>query len=221
MLSFHFERYLGPGEIKGTVDLCGLAPDPGEFESLGPAAFLEGEITYQWQYSLVNDTTSSNWTDIDGAEGLTYDDPGGWNGIRYFRRLAINIANRDSINYPSNVLTVNLSVIGDWDQQEFGQNKWIGHIYQGKGDFSDQAYLGRMEESSIFTQDFDYNGTPSSPNYFSPSYGCSFLTEKFSVRYKMKLDVSPGNYNFKVRGDDGFRLSLDGGVTWAINDSWV
>src|SRR5690606_3468192 len=62
-----------------------------------------------------------------------------------------------------------------------------------------------------------YNGTPSSPNSFTPDHGCSFITEKFSVRYKMKLDVSPGDYTFVVKGDDGFRLSLDGGDTWVIN----
>ncbi|HLU88594.1 MAG TPA: hypothetical protein VKZ51_02100 [Cyclobacteriaceae bacterium] len=224
-VSFHFERYLGPGEIEGSQDLCGLTPDPVAFGSRGPAAFLEGTIAYQWQYSSVNDTISSNWTNIEGATGLTYkvaqydpQDPESWTGTRYFRRLATNFVNGQTIEYPSNVLRVNMSIIEGLNQGEYGHNAWIGHIYKGKGNFTDNAYLGRIYEDSIFYQNFDYNGLPSTPNYFTPDEGCAFLTERFSVRYKMKLDVSPGSYNFLVRADDGVRLSLDGGLTWAVND---
>src|SRR5690606_29188896 len=122
------------------------------------------------------------------------------------------------IEYPSNVLRVNMSIIEGLNQGEYGHNAWIGHIYKGKGNFTDNAYLGRIYEDSIFYQNFDYNGLPSTPNYFTPDEGCAFLTERFSVRYKMKLDVSPGSYNFLVRADDGVRLSLDGGLTWVVND---
>ncbi|MEX2593022.1 MAG: PA14 domain-containing protein [Anditalea sp.] len=225
-LSFNFERYLGPGEIEGSQDLCGIAPDPEEFGSRGPAAFLEGTVSYQWQFSTINDPDPDNWTDIPGANDLVYDVPAynpeneeSWSGARYYRRLATNTT-PDGVEekFASNVLTVNLSLIQGLDQQESGQNEWIGHIYRGIGDFSSNAYLGRMQEDDIFEQNFNFNGSVSQPNDFTPDYGCTFLTENFSVRYKMKLDVSPGIYTFFVRGDDGFRLSADEGATWIIND---
>src|SRR5690606_14992047 len=118
--------------------------------------------------------------------------------------VAINTSNDVKTEYASNVLTVNVAYIENLDQQEYGQNQWIGHLYKGKGNFSNNAYMGRINEEDIFSSDFDYNNTPSSPNSFTPDYGCDFVTEKFSIRYKMKLNVSPGSYNFQVRGDDGF-----------------
>jgi hypothetical protein len=220
-VSFNMVRYLGPGEIGGSQDLCGMAPDPAPFKSIGPAAFLAGSISYQWQYSPVN-SDDSQWTDIPGANGLTYDvsqySPGNGSETHYFRRVAINTSNDVVTKYASNVLTVNVSYINGDGQQEYGQNRWIGHLYDGIGNFSDNAYKGRIYEESIFKSNFDFNNTPSSPNSFTPDYGCTFVTERFSIRYKMKLNVSPGTYNFQVRGDDGFRLSVDGGASWIIND---
>jgi hypothetical protein len=235
-LSFNFERYLGPGEIEGSQDLCGIAPDPVQFGSRGPAAFLEGTIAYQWQFSLVNDPDAIHWTDIPGADGLTYDIPAfqpndqensqydptneeSWSGIRYYRRLATNATpDGEETKFASNILTVSRSIIQDVDQQESGQNEWIGHIYRTKGNFSNGTYLGRMKESDIFKQQFGFNGSVANPNPFTPDYGCTFVTEDFSIRYKMNLDVSPGTYTFMVRGDDGYRLSLDGGNTWIISN---
>lgn len=220
-ISFEMIRYLGPGEIEGSQDLCGIAPDPAAFKSRGPAAFLAGNISYQWQHSEIEDSDSESWEDISGATGLTYDvsqfTNGGSAETHYYRRVAINNAAGVLTKYPSNVLKVNVNYIEDIDQQEYGDNEWVGHIYRGKGTFNDDSYLGRVAEDSVFYQNFDYNGTPSSPNSFTPDHGCAFITERFSVRYKMKLDVSPGDYTFDVKGDDGFRLSLDGGNTWVIN----
>src|SRR5690606_6325328 len=84
--------------------------------------------------------------------------------------------------------------------------------------FDNNSYIGRLIESENFSQNFNYNGSASSPNSFTPAHGCEFLTNNFTIRYKMKLKVSPGSYEFLVRGDDGFRLSLDSGATWVIND---
>ncbi len=51
-----------------------------------------------------------------------------------------------------------------------------------------------------------------------PTHGCSLTTDNFSVRYKLTQTFANGNYQFTVGGDDGYRLSLDGGSTWAINN---
>jgi len=38
------------------------------------------------------------------------------------------------------------------------------------------------------------------------------------MRYKLTQSFADGDYILKVGGDDGYRLSLDGGTTWAINN---
>lgn len=239
-LSFDFELYFGPGEIAnpgnaaGVRSYCGIAPDPEAFESLGPAVFAEGsEPTYQWEYTTIANPTESDWIPIPGATGLTYDIPqydmstpaNAWTGTRYFRRRAENEVidgegNTQVNAFASNVLEVTIDIIADSDQEEYGINEWIGHIYSGIKNYDSQDYLGRMTENAVFVQDFDFNGLPSSPVTFTPDYGCPFLTDRFSVRYKMRLDVEPGTLNFAVRADDGFRLSLDGGLTWMLSGQW-
>ena len=49
---------------------------------------------------------------------------------------------------------------------------------------------------------------------------CTVYTETFSVRYKLTKTFANGTYDLKVSGDDGYRLSIDGGATWLIN-KWV
>ncbi len=239
-LSFNFELYFGPGEIRnagnesGVRSYCGIAPDPEPFESLGPAVFAEGtQPTYQWQYTSVENPSESDWISISGATGLTYDIPAydesipenAWTGTRFYRRKAENTAvdadgNTLVNTFSSNVLEVTISVIADLDQAAYGTNEWIGHVYSGAKNFDSEDYLGRITENAVFDQDFDYNGLPSTPVTFSPDYGCPFLTDRFSIRYKMRLDVEPGTLNFSVRADDGFRLSLDGGATWMLSGQW-
>jgi hypothetical protein len=48
--------------------------------------------------------------------------------------------------------------------------------------------------------------------------GCSVRTERFSVRFKLARTFPAGTYLFTVGGDDGYRLSIDGGATWLINN---
>src|SRR5690606_33819622 len=58
--------------------------------------------------------------------------------------------------------------------------------------------------------------------------GCAFDKETFSVRYMMEMPVTPGTYNFRITGDDGFRLKIFDGTRylvpvsgeWAI-DRWT
>lgn len=239
-LSFNFELYFGPGEIRnagnesGVRSYCGIAPDPEPFESRGDAVFAEGtQPTYQWQYTSVENPTESDWISISGATGLSYDIPAydesipenAWTGTRYYRRKAENTAldaegNTLVNTFSSNVLEVTISVIEDLDQSAYGTNEWIGHVYSGAKNFDSENYLGRVTENAVFDQDFNYNGLPSSPVTFTPDYGCPFLTDRFSIRYKMRLDVEPGTLNFAVRADDGFRLSLDGGTTWMLSGQW-
>ncbi len=222
-ISFEMVKYLGPGEIEGSQDLCGIAPDPLGFTSRGPASFLTGTVSYQWQHSLVDDAAPHHWTDIEGATGLTFDESqfhknGEDQEVHYYRRVAINTADDVVSRVPTDQrLRVTVNYIENLDQEEYGDNRWIGHIYRGKDTINDDLYMGRTLENEVFAQNFNYNNIPSSPVYFTPDYGCTFLTDDFMVRYKMAMSLEPGDYTFKVRGDDGFRLSLNGGASWVIN----
>ena len=60
---------LNPGVISGTQTVC-VDEDPLAFVS-EQAAYGDGTITYQWEYSLNN----INWTEIDGATSEVYDSP--------------------------------------------------------------------------------------------------------------------------------------------------
>lgn len=234
-LSFEIDLYFGPGEIKipgnstGVASYCGTNPNPPAFQSPGPAVFASGVVsTYQWQYSLTN-SPSATWIDIPGATGATFDipayvegDPDSWTGTRYFRRGATNtIVNDDetttNVDVYTNVLQINIQAIENLDQQEFGNNQWIGHIYNGVRNFSSSNYLGRDVENIVFTQNFGGYIGPGSPIYYSPDHGCSVIFDNKTVRYKMRMDVEPGTYLFKVNGDDGYRLFLNGALT-TINE---
>lgn len=99
------------------------------------------------------------------------------------------------------------------DQNEYGINSWIGHVYDGTNNFQSANYLGRHTE----TQNFDENFGGDNVN-FPLGTGCQVTTETYSVRFRMALNVTTcGVYPITIGGDDGVRLSVDGGATWETN----
>lgn len=221
--SFEIELYFGPGEIKmgndasGSVTFCGINPDPTLIRSIGPAVFANGEVTdYFWQYATTNEE-STIWTTIPGATEKDYkiptydagDPDNDWTGIRYYRRGATNTIIEDDLTSTdvdvfTNVLEVIVNPIADLDRTEFGVNSWIGHAYGSPRNFATSNYSGRVTQNPIFTQNF-----PS-------GVGCNSQTSNFTVQYRMRLNVSPGTYDFSVNGDDGYRLLING--TTVINE---
>lgn len=91
-------------------------------------------------------------------------------------------------------------------------NTWIGYVYDGT---AMNFYRGFVTEGSGISPNFDqsFGGTNTSYN----TSDCSVQTETFSVRYRLQKNFTAGTYIITVGGDDGYRLSLDGGATWAIN----
>jgi len=101
------------------------------------------------------------------------------------------------------------------DQTTYGTNNvWRGYAYTGTN-FNN--YMGYVTEGASASPNFDESFGGDNVTY--STNGCSFNTTGFSMRYKLSVALS-GNYTFTVGGDDGYRLSLDGGSTWAINN-WV
>jgi hypothetical protein len=89
---------------------------------------------------------------------------------------------------------------------------WRGYVYDG---INFNTYKGMVSKGAAGDPSFidDFGG--SDVNYATNS--CSIQTETFSVRYRLTTTFAAGNHTFIVGGDDGYRLSLDGGATWVIN----
>jgi hypothetical protein len=99
------------------------------------------------------------------------------------------------------------------DQTTYGTNNvWMGYVYTGQNFNNYQGYVNEGTASSPnFNEGFGGGGVTYHTN------GCSITTDNFSVRYKLKQSFT-GNFTITVGGDDGYRLSLDGGVTFPINN---
>jgi hypothetical protein len=110
-------------------------------------------------------------------------------------------------------------VVGD--QTTYGQNSWIGYVYNGYAAGNPPAapfagtYRGYITETETFTHDFG-GGNVSGPNV------CGVYGDDFAIRYKMRKSFAPGYYRFSVTGDDGVRLSVNGGTSFITQaDSWT
>ncbi|QEC45432.1 PA14 domain-containing protein [Pseudobacter ginsenosidimutans] len=121
-------------------------------------------------------------------------------------RFAFTIANASCTNTPA--------------APTYGtNNRWNAYFYDGKN-----FETHRRSTTNAY-------GTTASPT-FNTTFGgneatlsggtnnCNLLTETFSARLMLTQYFPAGYYLFTVGGDDGFRLSLDGGATWVI-DRWV
>ena len=100
------------------------------------------------------------------------------------------------------------------DQTTYGTNNvWIGYVYTGK---TFNTYSGYVTEGISTNPNFDESFGGDNVTY--NTNGCPITTEGFSVRYKLSQSFTNANYSITVGGDDGYRLSLDGGSTWIINN---
>src|ERR1700761_7277878 len=100
------------------------------------------------------------------------------------------------------------------DTTVYGTNNvWEGYVFKGMN--FQNGYQGYVTE-----------GTTSSPNFNETfgggggtynTNGCSITATQFSVRYRLQGSFI-GNFTITVGGDDGYRLSLDGGNTFPINN---
>jgi hypothetical protein len=99
------------------------------------------------------------------------------------------------------------------NQTSYGTgNTWIGYVYSNRNLTN---YAGYVTAGTAGNPNFDVSFGGDYVNY--ATNGCSVYTESFSIRYKLRKTFAAGNYEFTVGGDDGYRLSIDGGSTWLIN----
>ena len=105
------------------------------------------------------------------------------------------------------------------NQTSYGSGSWIGYVYNAVNTSSPPTnaftttYRGYVTQPEIFDLDLG-TGSISGANL------CGTYSDQFSVRFKMTKNFPAGNYSFIVGGDDGYRLSIDGGSTWLLTN-WV
>lgn len=197
------------GIISGDQTFCSPGTvNPAAFSSLSEAGFCTpgaDPINYYWQQSADNITFSN----ISGANALTYDYPANFpaDTTVFFRRIAVKAS--DTVF--SNVLSVQ-NFFNDADESEVGIEQWIGHVYDGTANFNSSNYLGTITELVRFDENFGGN------NAIINTSGCNTEANSFTVRYKAQINFPSGVYTFTIGGDDGVRLSLDGGSTYFISD---
>lgn len=101
------------------------------------------------------------------------------------------------------------------DPTVYGTNDvWRGYVYDN-ADFTN--YKGTVFEGTAGNPFFDEGFGGDDVNYSTNA--CSVFTQSFSVRYRLRKTFTYSNVTFLVGGDDGYRLSLDGGANWVI-ENW-
>ncbi len=109
-------------------------------------------------------------------------------------------------------------VIPTGDQTTYGTNSWIGYVYSNHNTTANPVsedvfatnYRGFITENETFDVSF-----PSC--VISGDNVCGTYNVKYAIRFKMNKTFAPGYYNLAIGGDDGVRLSIDGGATYVIN----
>ena len=101
-----------------------------------------------------------------------------------------------------------------FDSNTYGDGSWIGYVYQSSNwppnpGFQASQYLGSITQSEKFNQNWGGSG---------PTLSGTTYIDNFHVRHRMNKSFAKGKYDITVGGDDGFRLSVDGGSTYIITD---
>lgn len=130
--------------------------------------------------------------------------------------------------FPITVIPTNQ--IGTPEPDRYGINQWVAHTYlwtpvppfpitnpAGQDFFNVQNYKGFFLVDSL---SFDYDWGPGPMPGIAGRDGnfvaCQYR-ENFSIRFRRRQTFAPGYYAFTVGGDDGIRLSTDGGATWVYD----
>ncbi|MCC5930474.1 MAG: hypothetical protein JJU28_14600 [Cyclobacteriaceae bacterium] len=202
-----------PGSISGTQFVCGGDLTPSRLNNQSAAFSCNSNINYFWQY---RNNCSGSWINISNSNNAFYDIPAAsFSGQRCYRRAAT-----DGISTSfSNAVTVQI-YDNSANASTWGDDEWIGHVYQvhytsnlhTRNLFNSSYYRGTITQSDEFNQTFC-----GSTCWFNTS-DCPVYSDYFAVRYRMRKDLPAGEYTFTIGGDDGVRLSVNGGNSWLISD---
>jgi gliding motility-associated-like protein len=116
-----------------------------------------------------------------------------------------------------------------------GNGQWLGHVYTWTPTTGAVLNTQALVSAQNFFAPFNYQGHAvynplnidlffsasggvpgSSANASSFVCGTAFTTN-FSMQLRRTENFAPGLYHLSIQGDDGIRLSIDGGATWILS----
>ena len=169
----------------------------------GVRLYIDGNL-------MIDEWYEQGYTEYD----ITYRLSAGWHEfvLEYYdnqndSRLSFDIANPSCTSTPAT--------------PSYGtNNRWNAYFYDGKN-FETHRRSTTNAYGTTASPTFDTNFGGDDANLSGGGSGnCNLRTETFSARLLLTHYFPAGWYLFTIGGDDGFRLSLDGGATWVI-DRWV
>src|SRR5690606_9002917 len=119
--------------------------------------------------------------------------------------------------WSSNVVTVEVDP-PQGDQVTYGQNQWIGYVYEGFQDanpWDPTKYHGYMIRETNFDTPF------CGPSCMQPINGCDFLTDNFSIRFLNEMTLACGYYKITIGFNGGGRLYVDENPTPVLSEYWI
>jgi gliding motility-associated-like protein len=149
-------------------------------------------------------------------------------------RLRIVGSNPFFIGNEPNEFPFGVSVLPVYDPNVYGIDEWRAYVHTWETTLPSPLSPANANLVNFFPEnrragyftfeclDFDFNwGTGRMPGNIVPAnrnFVCGSYTDFYAIRFKRKFNFEAGNYRFMIGGDDGVRLSIDGGATWLLND---
>jgi hypothetical protein len=167
----------------------------------GPAGFTQGTGTLLTNQTVSIASPNASYTLSGLTQNTSYS--------VYYRARCGGVTSAWSI--ASNFTTL---CAAQGNENTYGNGSWIGYVYNSAAAGQFTTYRGYVTESETFNT--THATTPNGATIVT----CPANSDLFAIRYRMTKTFAPGNYVFTIGGDDGVRLSIDGGATWLIN-GWV
>ncbi|GAA0878299.1 hypothetical protein GCM10009119_12670 [Algoriphagus jejuensis] len=206
--------------LPGTYVVSNSASSEGGCSAVSTATISIGlvpTVTFTTAETCVGGSTGSIAVFAsNGTPPYTYSlDAGAYQSSSLFTGLAagtytLNVKGDEGCIFTTEVTIIPFPTSTD-DQDKFGIDSWIGHVYDGT---NFENYIGQFTASENFDENFggDYNCF----NVVSNFLNRSIFTETFSVKFKMQSSRR-GLYVVDLGSDDGIRLTVDGELTY---DNW-
>ncbi|WP_315814892.1 PA14 domain-containing protein [Paraflavitalea speifideaquila] len=224
----NYKGYVNKGNPANPYFDEGFGGNQANYSTNGCAIYTD---TFSVRFRLSKTFADSNYSfTVSGDDGFRLSLDGGatwfinrWGDQSYTteqRTIALTAGTYNLVlefyeNFGANRITFDVAAVctGNGNPAIFGaNNSWIGYLYQGNN--FDQ-YKGFISKGNGSTMNFDESFGGSNTTFATSN--CSITTEYFSARFRSRTTLT-GSYSFTVGGDDGYRLSLDGGTTWIINE---
>jgi len=116
--------------------------------------------------------------------------------------------------FAANAQTASCTPTGD--QTAYGQGEWRGYLYSPiatstptDASFASANYKGYVTRTANFDQNVGGGALPAEATLCPGTYSANFI-----IRYKMQVNLAAGWYTYTIAGDDGYRLSLNGGSSF-------